>query len=303
MLFAVLTKEMLASQWNPHVLVFPTMAIVVVAAAVAAGRIRWLPVLAASRQLRRPDASRAWSGGRRPQRSGDGRGRAARLPVPLERCDAAIVADPERHALAPAPPLAAAARAGAFRARWQPVAAVDVLRRRSEARSTVADLVQDLVRHDFSGPAFGRSRRMGESLWAQPGPDEPVLGDYRNGGGGADRASRRRSRKIHSVARWPRWSSSLQAVGLWSITRIEDDVYDHLVFWLAGIGALHLGLIADALVRLVPRAAAAAGTRQIAAACLLLFGIGAAAGFQDLRVIVSRSFRPRIEQLSVPAAR
>ena len=88
-------------------------------------------------------------------------------------------------------------------------------------------------------------------------------------------------------------------LGLWSISRIDDDIYDHLVFWLAGIGALHLGLIADALIRLVPRAAAAAGTPQIAAACLLLFGIGAAAGFQDLRVIVSRSFRPRIEQLSV----
>ncbi len=24
-------------------------------------------------------------------------------------------------------------------------------------------------------------------------------------------------------------------VGLWSITRVEDDMYDHLVFWLAGL--------------------------------------------------------------------
>ena len=38
---------MLASQWNPHVLVLPTMAIVVVAAALAAGRTRLLPLLAA----------------------------------------------------------------------------------------------------------------------------------------------------------------------------------------------------------------------------------------------------------------
>ena len=45
------------------------------------------------------------------------------------------------------------------------------------------------------------------------------------------------------------------SLGLWSITRIEDDMYDHLVFWLAGIGALHLGLMADALIRLSPRAA------------------------------------------------
>jgi hypothetical protein len=87
-------------------------------------------------------------------------------------------------------------------------------------------------------------------------------------------------------------------IGLWSITRIDDDTYDHLVFWLTGIGALQAGLIADAVVRLVPRANRPIPARLTAAACIVLFGVAVAAGFQNLRVIVSRSYRPGIEQLS-----
>jgi len=87
-------------------------------------------------------------------------------------------------------------------------------------------------------------------------------------------------------------------VGLWSITQIDDDLYDHLVFWLVGIGALQVGLIGDAAVRSIPRANRPVPARLAAAACLLLFGVAAVVGFQDLRVIVSRSFRPGLEQLS-----
>ena len=87
-------------------------------------------------------------------------------------------------------------------------------------------------------------------------------------------------------------------VGLWSIMQIDDDIYDHLVFWLVGIGVLQVGLIADALVRLVPRADRVLTPRLTASVCVLLLGIAAAEGFQGLRVIVSRSFRPGIEQLS-----
>jgi hypothetical protein len=46
-IFVTRALDMMASQWNPHVLVLPTMAIVVVGAAIAAGWIRLLPVLAA----------------------------------------------------------------------------------------------------------------------------------------------------------------------------------------------------------------------------------------------------------------
>jgi hypothetical protein len=87
-------------------------------------------------------------------------------------------------------------------------------------------------------------------------------------------------------------------VGLWSITRIDDETYDHLVFWLAGIGALQLGLIADAVVRLIPRMNRPLPVRLAAAACVVLFGVAVAEGFHDLRVIVSRSFRPGLQQLT-----
>jgi hypothetical protein len=87
-------------------------------------------------------------------------------------------------------------------------------------------------------------------------------------------------------------------VALWSITRIEDDIYDHLVFWVAGIGALEAGLVADAAIGLALRRAWLPAPRHAAAVCLALWLAAAALGFQQLRVVVSRSFRPGIEQLS-----
>jgi hypothetical protein len=69
--------------------------------------------------------------------------------------------------------------------------------------------------------------------------------------------------------------------------------YDHLVFWLAGIGALHLGLIADAH----PAGASGGGCRwhaSIAAACLLLFGIRRLRAFRissDRQPIVQAAHR------------
>ena len=96
---------------------------------------------------------------------------------------AAILADPERHVLASASAVADAARAGAFRAGRQPVASVDVLRGGIETESTVADLVQDLVRHDFSVRALGHRRRLGKPLRSKPWPVGSVLGDHRNCGG------------------------------------------------------------------------------------------------------------------------
>lgn len=40
-------------------------------------------------------------------------------------------------------------------------------------------------------------------------------------------------------------------VGLWSVTRIDEKVFDHDVFWLAGLGALALAVAMDAVRRLL----------------------------------------------------
>jgi hypothetical protein len=297
-LFAVLTKEMLASQWNPHVLVFPTMAIVVVAAAVAAGRIRWLPILAAlasfvvQTHLGLGPAVVALSGAATAAvalraylfRSSDATPRLWPtlngtlwlllllwlLPLAQE------LSEPDGNLSRLWTFFGAEARPGQL---W-----------RTSFR-TWSDMISAVLRSDVHvgwGSRYGPNPGPMSQFWAITETVAVVLI--------AVKAAREKDLFRGALAAMVLIASGL---GLWSISQIEDDIYDHLVFWLAGIGALHLGLIADALIQLVPRAAAAAGTRQIAAACLLLFGIGAAAGFQDLRVIVSRSFRPRIEQLSV----
>ena len=133
-LFTYRASEMLASQWNPHVLVLPTMAIVVVAAAVAAGRIGLLPVLAAlasfvvQTHLGLGPAVLALSG------VATAIGRAAR--VPGSALDDAPRFWPILNGtfwlllLLWLLPLAQEL----FRARRQPVAAVDVLRARNRDR-------------------------------------------------------------------------------------------------------------------------------------------------------------------------
>jgi hypothetical protein len=297
-LFAFLTGEMLASQWNPHVLVFPTMAIVVVAAAVADGRIRLLPVLAAlasfvvQTHLGLGPAAVALSGAATA---------AVALRVYLLRSsDAAPRLWPILSGtvwlllLLWLLPLAQELSApdGNLSRLWMFFGGETRPGQiwRTSFR-TWSDMISAVLRWDIHVGWGNRYR-------PNPGPVSQfwAIAETVAVAAIAFNAAREKDLFRGVLAAMVLIASGL---GLWSITRIEDDIYDHLVFWLAGIGALHLGLIVDALVRLVPRAAAAVGPHQIAAACVLLFAVGAAAGFQDLRVIVSRSFRPRIEQLSV----
>jgi hypothetical protein len=88
------------------------------------------------------------------------------------------------------------------------------------------------------------------------------------------------------------------AAGLWSILRIEDVIYDHLVFWLSGIGALALALIVDTGLRVLLRREPVVPWRLSAVICIALWLAAAAVGVQQLRVVVSRSFRPGIEPLA-----
>jgi hypothetical protein len=297
-LFAYQTEEMLASQWNPHVLVFPTMASVVVAAAIAAGQVRWLPVLAA----------------------------LASFVIQTH-----LGLGPAVVALSGAATAVVAIRASLLRSSDTGPRLWPILNGTLWLLLLLwlLPIAQELSQPDGNlsqlWTFFGAETRPGQSwrtsfrTWSDM-TSAVLRGDVHVGWGGRYRPNAGPMSQFWAITETAAvaliavraalekdsFRGALAAmvllasgVGLWSITRIEDDLYDHLVFWLAGIGMLHLGLIADALIRLVPRAVAVVGTRQIAAACLVLFGVGAAAGFQDLRVIVSRSFRPRIEQLSV----
>jgi hypothetical protein len=296
-LFATRALDMMASQWNPHVLVLPTMAIVGMAAAIAAGWIRLLPVLVAlasfvvQTHLGVGPAVIAVSGAA-----------AAMLAV------RAIVIRSEGSTRV-WPILTAAL--GVFLMLWMlPLA--------QQFSRPEGNLTQLWMFFGAGEARPGQPWRVSFRTWADmisalPRSDVHVgWGNrYRPDAGPWNQAwAIAETTAVAAIALWAglrkEWFRAALAamtliaslVGLWSITRIDGETYDHLVFWLAGIGALQLGLIADAVVRLVPGANRPIPVRLAAAACVLLFGVAVAGGFQDLRVIVSRSFRPGLQQLT-----
>jgi hypothetical protein len=296
--FASRALDMLASQWNPHVLVMPTMAIVVVAAAIAAGWFRLLPVLAAlasfvvQTHLGLGPAVIAVSG--------------AATAMLIVR--AAMIRSGES-AVRVWPILAGTL--GVLLVLWMLPLAQEVSQPdgnltklwmffgAGEARPgqpwrisfrTWADMISAMPRWDVH-VGWGNRYRPHTGPWSQAW----AIGETIVVAAIAAWAVLRKEPFRAALATMTLIAS---LVGLWSITRIDDETYDHLVFWLAGIGALQLGLIADGLIGLVPRANRPIPARLAAAACVVLFGVATAEGVQGLRVIVSRSFRPGLEQLS-----
>jgi hypothetical protein len=296
-LFSARAPDMLASQWNPHVLVLPTMAIVVVAAAIAAGRIHLLPVLVAlasfvvQTHLGLGPAVIAVSG--------------AATAMLIVR--ATVIRS--EGATRVWPILTAAL--GVFLILWMlPLA--------QEFSRPEGNLTQLWMFFGAGEARPGQPWRISFRTWADmisalPRSDVHVgWGNrYRPDAGPWNQAwAIAETTAVAAIVLWAalrneRFRAALAAmtliaslVGLWSITRIDDEPYDHLVFWLAGIGALQVGLIGDAVVRLIPRANRPVPVRLAAAACVLLFGVAVAEGFQGLRVIVSRSFRPGLQQLT-----
>ena len=296
-LFATRTLDMMASQWNPHVLVLPTMAIVVVAAAIAAGSIRLLPVLVAlasfvvQTHLGLGPAVIAVSG--------------AATAMLIVR--ATVIRSEGTTRVWPI----LIAASGLFFVLWMLPLAQEFSRPEGnltqlwmffgagEARPgqpwrisfrTWADMISALPRSDVH-VGWGNRYRPDAGPWNQAG----AITETTAVAAIALWAALRKERFRAALATMTLIAS---LVGLWSITRIDDDPYDHLVFWLAGIGTLQLGLIVDAVVRVIPRANRPIPVRLAAVACVLLFGVAVAEGFQGLRVIVSRSFRPGLQQLT-----
>jgi hypothetical protein len=296
-LFATRTLDMLASQWNPHVLVLPTMAIVVVAAAIAAGWMRLLPLLVAlasfvvQTHLGLGPAVISVSG-------------AATATLIVR----AMVIRSER---TPRVWPILLATSGLFLILWMlPLA--------QEFSRPAGNLTQLWTFFGAGEPRPGQPWPVSFRTWADmisalPRWDVHVgWGNrYRPDAGPWNQAwAISESIAVGAIALWAalgreKFRAALATmtliaslVGLWSITRIDDVTYDHLVFWLAGIGALQLGLIVDGVVRVIPRVNRPIPVRLVAAACVVLFGVAAGEGFQALRVIVSRSFRPGLQQLT-----
>ena len=62
-------------------------------------------------------------------------------------------------------------------------------------------------------------------------------------------------------------------IGLWSLTRIRDDIVDHEIFPLAALGALNLAIIAGATVRRVAREWASPRSLGAGAATILVMAL------------------------------
>ncbi len=86
-------------------------------------------------------------------------------------------------------------------------------------------------------------------------------------------------------------------VALWSVTCVEEDIADHAVFWISGIGVLNAAVLVEWAVAAFRRPRSL-GVRGAALVCAFLWIVAAAIGVQQLRVVVSRSFRPATEQLA-----
>jgi hypothetical protein len=288
--------DMLASQWNPHVLVLPTMAIVVVSAAVAAGAIALLPVLAAlvsfvvQTHLGLAPTVLAVAG--------------IAVAFALVRTRGAAPGSRQRiwpvlHAtfwlllllwLLPIVEELSAPEGNLSRL-WTFFAVDESEGQRFRIAFRVwANMISAVVRSNVD-VGWGMRLRTPPDPWSQAWAIAQTVAVALILARGLVLGDRFRAALAALLL-------AASAAGLWSITRIEDDIYDHLVFWVAGIGALELAIIADAVLELVSRGPGLMTPGRAMAACAVLWLAAAAIGFQQMRVVVSRSFRPEFEQLT-----
>nr|MDQ3071023.1 hypothetical protein [Acidobacteriota bacterium] len=85
----------------------------------------------------------------------------------------------------------------------------------------------------------------------------------------------------------------VSTLGIWAVTRIRGDILDHEIFWLSGIGAMNLGVIAAAAVALLPPwpALARRPERSAAIACALVLAAAAWLGVNHLKSLTSFELR------------
>lgn len=156
----------------------------------------------------------------------------------------------------------------------------------SAAVSAWSDMIVGPLRGDFhvaQGWPFAESRvRWAEALSAALAAATAALGI-----------------RARSVER--RFDGALGAVALvasgtalWSITRIEERIFDHDVFWMAGVGAVLVGTAFGLVL------SAGVGRWRLpgwvfTAALALVLGTGLASSFAGLQAVVARSSAPAIE--------
>jgi hypothetical protein len=233
--------ELAASAWNPHVVVLPAVALVVAAASAAGGDVALLPlVVVLASFIAQTDV--------------------ALVPfvavAALAATAGTISAGSRKTRSATLKSLGVAACVGA--ALWLVVVAEDITH--SPGNLTL------LWRFFVGAHGQGQSLAQAGGAWAVMlvSPAAPAIS---LAGGGTFETSRAGTSMglavvvllaLAAIGAWGRNSNralarlafvcaAVSLVSLWSATRIEDRIMDHEVFWISGIGALDLGVVAAAV--------------------------------------------------------
>jgi hypothetical protein len=290
----------LTSAWNPHLVVFAMMALIVAAADVVSGAASTLPVVAALASLA-------------------GQTHVALLPPALAISAVAAVgsivsrwgkqraaAEISRSLLASlavmlvlwAAPLVeqVTSKPGNISQLWSFFVSESHRGQRfASAFSAWSDMLTGLVRPDFA-VAVGLRFRASPIRWVEALAVLQLVGLV------ATAAFAAMARRGFELA----LASLLFLVSLltlWSATRIEETIFDHEVFWISAVGALNIALIASlagrlAAARIPPSLTTAPMTAAIGWS---LFAVCAALGLRELRTTVVDSSRPSPESEAVSA--
>ncbi|MEQ1912407.1 MAG: hypothetical protein ABMA15_26530 [Vicinamibacterales bacterium] len=290
-LLAWRASEAMASPWNPHVTLVPTTALVVVAADVVAGRAAMLPMVALLASL-------------------SGQAHIALMPSVLAVGVVAFLRvvvgtsdrnprSARRRSIASAGVVLAVVWAlpiyeqltgsprGNVTELWQFFAQQSRgSQPLSVAVSAWADMFVGVLRPDFyvahGWPFAESSVRWAE--WLSLGELLGLVGVVAIGA---------RRRDTFSVA-LGLLLILVSGVSLWSATRIDEQVFDHDVFWISGLGVISLALLLDAIFTSTTRLNGLPRSTAWGVGMLLL-GIAATAGVRQLNDVVDRSFAPAAE--------
>jgi hypothetical protein len=288
--------ELLGSIWNPHVLVIPTMALIVIAAEAAAGRPRLLPLVA----LLASFAAQTHVG---------------LVPTTLMISAAAFVAVAAPIFIAtnrrpqPASHLSEASddRHQGQR-RWRPVFTTLLVLGIVWLPPIVEQLwhrpgnVTELVRYFATPGTPGRPFRTAFYAWADAtagvlGSDFDIARGHalpRSHAGWSQAVALSEMAGLIGIAGWARLTRrrfhftlsvmlvAASVVALWSASRISGEMLDHDVFWMSGLGAINLAALFAAAVS-VTGFRDTVKPRGAAAACGVLLALGLLRGFAEFQ--------------------
>jgi hypothetical protein len=288
--------RLLASPWTGHVPILGALAVLVVTAAVASGRIRLLPVMIAAGSL----AAQT---------------HVALVPMVAVLGSLAVVHTARTQGSARI--LGSSALLGA--ALWLPTLADAVMNRggnlaalwqffvirRGEGHDLAATVwawssgLTGVLRPDFALP-WGGHVALRDAAWVVPCAIAQMILLII-----AWRLSRRAGRRFEAMLALCAFVVSI--TGLWATSRIEGPFLDHELFWLSAIGAINMAIIAailaGALLAKLPSSVADRAPAVVCAAVLASICLVGLAHLRDITSFESRRTIPRRIPLAHAAIR